>query len=120
MMYAHQGLDVPPKAVDAASAAPTPVSTSAPTPTLAPALVPSSPVSTEELHKERLRAYYSLHRPENVGMVDALYGKLGKQIWHSLEAKYPGTTAHFTEVCVCLCVRVGCTRECLVTMPVGA
>jgi hypothetical protein len=31
-------------------------------------------------------------------MVDALYSKLGKQIWHSLESKYPGTTAEFTEV----------------------
>jgi hypothetical protein len=53
---------------------------------------------TDALHVERLRSYYAKHRPDNVAMVDALYSKLGKQIWHSLESKYPGTTAEFTEV----------------------
>ena len=57
------------------------------------------PVLTgDELHMQRLREFFAENRPDNVPRVPELYGKLGKQIWAAMEAKYPGKTAKYTVV----------------------
>ena len=42
---------------------------------------------------QRLREFFLENRPDNAPKAEELFGKLGRQIWASLEGKYPGKTA---------------------------
>ncbi len=78
------------------------VAPSFPAPAETPVAVQEVPIalSDDELHMERLRAFFAENRPENVARVPELYGKIGAQAWAALELKYPGKTAKFTVVCM--------------------
>ena len=77
-----------------------------------PVAAPAPALTGDELHMQRLREFFTENRPDNVPRVPELYGKLGKQIWAAMEAKYPGKTAKYTVVsrrgwCGC----GGCCRD---------